>query len=411
MSDLDLILKKRRSVRSYLSKPVKESDLVALLESAQEAPVSCNLQVTKYIILNDVELLKLLSKKVSYKFSTAPAFILILSDSRFTVERRSSVVGSGMAAQNILLKAVDLGLSTCAMAGFSKDDVIKSILNIPKYMDIILLISVGYSSEIEPIFPVEKLNLDEIYSINNYGNLKTINPSPNSEDIQSVIDYRRRISTVYLSRFRLNSYNDDYYKQAFNFLKDKLLNNMTLNSRCLDLMSYDGVFLKKLVSNCPDLKIISSDYLKHNLEFFNKEFNLQTVVVDADNKLLVDESLSVDLITFVFQAEFTPSLGLLLKNASGSLKKDGYFFIALVEESKLKIIIKKIIKFYKKIFLRKEFNIYENNTFYKVGLSKRIRKQYLIDLFKKDNFENIECVSVKNNLFKNNLIFLLFKKK
>jgi nitroreductase len=143
--ELTEIFNKRRSYRQYLEKPVSLELIDELIKASSFAPVSCNLQLTQYIVVTDKEILDRLGKDVSYKFKYAPCSIIVLQDSRFSIERYSGIMSAGMAVENILLKAVELGLGTCPMAGFKKDKIIKKILNIPGYMDIVLAISVGYS--------------------------------------------------------------------------------------------------------------------------------------------------------------------------------------------------------------------------------------------------------------------------
>src|SRR3989344_6232320 len=109
--NLDEVFKKRRSIRHYLDKPVPREIIHKLIEATQLAPNSCNMQLVRYIVIDHGELLRELRKKVSYKFAYSPCAILVVSDSRITVERKSAVMSAGMAVENLLLKAVDLGLS------------------------------------------------------------------------------------------------------------------------------------------------------------------------------------------------------------------------------------------------------------------------------------------------------------
>jgi nitroreductase len=72
----------------------------------------------------------------------------------------------GMAAQNIILEAVEIGLGSCAIASFSEDPV-KKILGVPDEIRLVLLLSMGYPDE-DPK-PRPKKSLREIASSERFG--------------------------------------------------------------------------------------------------------------------------------------------------------------------------------------------------------------------------------------------------
>ena len=213
------ILNLRRSHRQYKNTPVSRDLILELIQSASMAPVSCNLQLTQYIILDDQDLILKLSKEVSYKFKYAPCCIVVLQDLQFSIERHSGIMSASMAAENILLCATGLGLSTCAMAGFSKDEKTKKILGVPDYMTISLLISVGYSDDGVYMAPIPRIPIEERFNFNAYKEFRPLNESPilSNQSITDIINYRSRIAPVYLDRFRLSSYNPLFYEDVFEF--------------------------------------------------------------------------------------------------------------------------------------------------------------------------------------------------
>lgn len=382
--ELDQLLRNRRSVRHYLNKEVPRDMLESLIKAAQEAPVSCNLQLTRYVVVDDKELLVKLKNQVSYKFGYAPVCILVLYDPRFTVERQSVVSSAAMAAENILLKAVDIGLSTCPMSGFNKDDRIKKILGIPQDIKILMIISVGFSDNHFGNITPFRLEIKDVVGWNRYGNLKKINSSPRLTDhsIKDIIDYRSLISTVYLDRFRLNTYSEKIYEKVFSVFK-KYYSDLNLH-KVIDVVSYDGLFLRYL-NNLDSISLTSSDYLPKCLNFFKETFNCEVVLLDSSNKFVgIDKNY--DAATFVFQAEFNPDLESIIKNTSLVLKKQGIFFIAFVQESFYRRIAKWIKLIHTKYLLHKAVNIYENNPFYKIGPR--------VELSIKD----VESICSRNNL-------------
>lgn len=76
-----------------------------------------------------------------------------------------SVKNTALMAQQLMLGAVSLGLSTLPMEGFDERRI-KSILSIPSSYTIPLIISVGYSrnSNINQIFQEERTTLPDIQS-------------------------------------------------------------------------------------------------------------------------------------------------------------------------------------------------------------------------------------------------------
>ena len=360
------ILKKRRSVRKYKTDKVGHNLIEDLIRTAQQSPVSCNLQLTQYIVVDDKELLLKLGQDVSYKFKYAPTIIVVLVDSRFTVERASAITGAGMAVENMLLRAVDLGLATCPMAGFRKDKIIKQYLNIPEHMDITLLLSVGYQDETVLKEPIPRLDYKKVFSFNSYGNLKTLNGSSKLEDHtpESITDYRSRIAPVYLDRFRLSSFSEKYYKKIVHEIEKVLPDGKSGN--WLDLISYDGEFIKKVSESewSQKYKFWVSDYVSSNLSFLKKSLGYKSVQIDFDNNVSTEETF--DFISFITQLDFTPKSNELLESAISKLNTDGYLFVSVIRNRWYKRVVLFLMKL-PRFIMGKYNNIYEGNTYYKIG--------------------------------------------
>lgn len=366
----------RRSYRHYEKKPVDRALLVELIHAAEQAPVSCNLQLSHFVIVDDKEKLSELTREVSYKFAYAPACIVVLYDPRFTAERGSIITGTGMAVENILLRAVDLGLATCPMAGFGKDGIIKDILGVPKELSILLLVAVGYPDRSIYMHSIPKIPLATLYSWNFFTG-QVLRDSLKLEDysILEIINYRRRIAPVYLDRFRLNTFSSKYYDQAFDFF----IKNTKPSGTVLDLMSYDGVFLRELCEKIKSqaTRIIATDYLENNLTFFKKSLGCEVSLIDENNRLTGIADKTIDCVSFVFQTEFTPKLELLLDNVVSKVKPGGKIFAAHITQAWYRRLAFTIRSWYKRVFLQKFVNVYENNPFYKIGPSQHIKPAFL----------------------------------
>jgi nitroreductase len=394
--DLDLALLKRRSCRQYIKNTVPRDLIEKLIYASSLAPVSCNLQLTQYVVVDDVDILNTLTNNVSYKFAYAPSCIVVLQDIRFLGERYSGIMSAGMAVENLLLKATDLGLATCSMAGFDGDNKIKKILNIPDHLKILLVISLGYCDDSVYTAQIQRLPTGQRFSFNNYEGLVTMNSSLNLDEhsIADVIDYRRRISPVYMDRFRLNSYRESYYVQFYDYLNEKVFIDYK-KAKLIDLVSYDGVFIKEIFERDKKnrLDVYASDYLNNNLSFFEKQFGFKTVEISDKNKVITEEVF--DIITFAFQLPFTPKIEDLLESVYSKMKDKSVFVVSVIHESWYKRLIIKMVNFYKVLFLRKKSNIYENNRFYKTGPVKYYTSKKIVKLFKENGLK-IKSKYIKN---------------
>lgn len=395
--ELNDVIKNRFSCRAYLKEKIDRSQVSVLVETAINAPSACNLQLTQYIFVDDEKILKKLSQTADQKFSWAPCFFVVLSNPRLSTKRNSAIISAGMAAQNILLKATDLGLGTCPLTGFKNDKKIKEILKIPRELKIIMLIACGYVDKSVLKMKVPKNPFSETIAFNSYAGLLTLKSSNNPKDfsIGDLIDYRRRIAPVYLDSWRLNIWPVYFYDDALRFLKTNVLPRVR-TGKIIDLISYDAIFLK-LMSEDEEIKknftLVPSDYLKNNLVFYKKYFQYEGIIIDENNLILTSDN-SADLITFVFKAEFTADIDQLFVEAAKKLKKGGYLFLAVARES----WFKRLAKFFLnkvKLLGGEKFNIYENNSYYKIGFNYFPGHRKISSLVKKPGLKLISSGMIK----------------
>ncbi len=375
--ELNEALHQRKSRRAFLPTPVDRRDIEKLIAAAQLSPVSCNLQLSQYIVIDDPGVLAELAKRANYKFGMSPCMILIVQDPRFTVERNSGAVAAGAMMQNILLRATELGLSACPMAGFRGDATVREVLKVPDHLELLLLIALGYPDLREPHGPISKVPLGETYRFNGYGDLKTLNGSPNLEDhtMADIIEYRTRIAPVYAYRYRLHTFRNQYYEDA---MRTFATLNLAQKARSiLDLISYDGIFLKLLVKQFGSEKtVLGAEHVVHNREYFSRDLGVRVVPIDRNN--VIDcEASSIDAMTFVFHAEFTPDVEGLIRSAASALKPGGGIFVAIVKDYWYRRIAKSAITAFNRLVRRKLVNIYEGNPFYRVGPRRLISERKL----------------------------------
>jgi nitroreductase len=164
---------KRRSIRRFKNKAVPAEALEKCVDAARLAPSGRNQQVCEYIIINDARVLpgvfeniggsvKLPPEKGGPRPENAPkAYTIILINKALegdSSRRRITLYDVGMAAENIMLTALEQGIGTCPVLMFNEGNL-KQVLNIPDEYDIALVIVMGYPDE-SPVAEVATTSLD-----------------------------------------------------------------------------------------------------------------------------------------------------------------------------------------------------------------------------------------------------------
>ena len=168
------VLETRRTVRKY-SAGVTREQMEELLRAAQEAPSWKNSQTGRYYcILSEDMVYKIRMECLPGAGNAGKSEHAALIVTTFVHDRAGfqkdgtadNELGNGWGCydlglqnENLVLKAVDLGLSTLIM-GLREADKLREILNIPESETIVAVIAVGKAAE-EPIRPQRK-EIDEI---------------------------------------------------------------------------------------------------------------------------------------------------------------------------------------------------------------------------------------------------------
>jgi nitroreductase len=164
--ELDVCIKGRRSVRAYTNEPVSSEQLEAVLEAGVWAPTGMNRQPWRFIVIQNKELIKYVSDEtkkavqqampfMTKQFQTeadvicydAPMLLLVCAE-KDKQWSRLNLLDSVLAAQNMFLKAYEIGLGTCYM-GFiqmlnEKPDVLKKI-GVPDNCELLVPFVMGHS--------------------------------------------------------------------------------------------------------------------------------------------------------------------------------------------------------------------------------------------------------------------------
>lgn len=180
-------IRRRRSVRKYLARPVEDEKLEILLEAARLAPSANNSQPWHFIVVRKGATIETLSRavpigaaNVNQWVKTAPCIIVACGKRHPLVHWGAKVLGLDLlkidvaiAVEHICLAAADLDLGTCWIGWFSEKKV-RKILEIPQYVNVIALVTVGYPVDISTKDSIGNINqrtrksIKSIYSLEKY---------------------------------------------------------------------------------------------------------------------------------------------------------------------------------------------------------------------------------------------------
>jgi len=152
-------IKKRRSIRSYDSKPVPEDILERILEAGRIAPSAMNYQPWMFVVVRDQDGRKALSGGRYAKFLTeCPVVIVGCGDRRKSKEWH--IVDVTIALQNMVTQATAEGLGTCWIGSFDEEQV-RNHLRVPDELTVVAMLALGYPKEV-PSDSRETKSLSEI---------------------------------------------------------------------------------------------------------------------------------------------------------------------------------------------------------------------------------------------------------
>ncbi len=145
----DELVATRRSIRQYNGKRVEKEKLEALVNAAVWAPTASNLQLWHFVVVQNektLERIKLFSPGMPKTAHCIIAVCIDLAEAESrggALIRKNAPADVAFAAQNILLKAHELGLGTCVVKSYNEKSV-GQVLKLPEEVAALMLIAVGY---------------------------------------------------------------------------------------------------------------------------------------------------------------------------------------------------------------------------------------------------------------------------
>jgi nitroreductase len=159
----DLVLKNRSYRRFYQEQPGPKKILKELVDMARLTPSAANLQPLKYLVYNDskknADIFTFLNWAGYLKDWPGPeegerpaAYIIILGDQLIS---KTINWDHGIAAQTIMLGAVEKDLGGCIIASFDKEKL-HNILFLLPHLEILLVLALGKPKEVVKLEKVSK---------------------------------------------------------------------------------------------------------------------------------------------------------------------------------------------------------------------------------------------------------------
>ena len=142
----------RRSIRRYTDRFVSDELIRKLLEAGMAAPSAGNQQAWHFVVINNRQLLNDITSIHPYSQMLKQAHLAILLCGNLEIERLKGywVVDCAAATENILLAAHGLGLGAVWLGVYPRKERMEGIselLNLPKHIVPLSLISIGYPAE------------------------------------------------------------------------------------------------------------------------------------------------------------------------------------------------------------------------------------------------------------------------
>ncbi len=145
-------IKKRRSVRSYSSKPIPDDVVERMRQALHYAPSACNLQPWRFIFVTDAALREKVANAANDQLFMADAPIIVVGcgfpDDAYDGMggHRSSVdIDVAIALDHLTLAAVAEGLGTCWIGAFN-EKAVKQALKVPDNVRVVAITPLGYPS-------------------------------------------------------------------------------------------------------------------------------------------------------------------------------------------------------------------------------------------------------------------------
>lgn len=168
------VIRTRRSIRSYLQRPVPADVLNRVLEAARIAPSGSNLQPWRFIVVKDEDMKRRLATACGDQSFIAEAPLVIVAcgcnihyNRGHYMGDMSMLVDVSIAFTHLVLAARAEGLGTCWIGEFDNKEV-KKILGVPRDVNVVAVTPLGYPKDEEFTDSSSRKFLKEIVSMDKF---------------------------------------------------------------------------------------------------------------------------------------------------------------------------------------------------------------------------------------------------
>ncbi len=150
-TDIHTVIRTRRSIRRFSQEPVPLEILKQIVYDGSLAPSAGNKQPWEFIIVTQKDKRKIIFDNIYWlKAAGKPsedeqpqAYIIVLGNPEISKEY---IYDCSAAIQNILLSAWGYGIGSCWIGSINRDKIYTHF-NIPKKLEIVAIIALGYPKE------------------------------------------------------------------------------------------------------------------------------------------------------------------------------------------------------------------------------------------------------------------------
>lgn len=125
------LIKKRRSIRNYLSDPISDEDLNKVLEAGLYAPSGKNRRPWRFVIVRDEKIIQSIAKATSYSqfAGSAPVLVLVFTKNDNDYPLEKDMISIGACLQNMMLTITAMGYGSCIIGELFKRHEINTLGN------------------------------------------------------------------------------------------------------------------------------------------------------------------------------------------------------------------------------------------------------------------------------------------
>jgi nitroreductase len=144
--DTGRAIETQRAVRRFADRPIDDATLERILDAGRRAPSSMNEQRWSFVVVTDRDRLRELSavgRYADHLAGAAAAIALVVPETDEGWRRESVAFDLGQCAQNLMLRAWDLGVGS-AHAAVDDEELARRLLGYPEGRRCDYVLSIGY---------------------------------------------------------------------------------------------------------------------------------------------------------------------------------------------------------------------------------------------------------------------------